>query len=1054
MAGKVPRTRAQWVLQVVLIAAFAGVFCAACGRVARSDRENPGAQTGKRIARLGAPVGELLRGSRVEGRLTGPEVGVYRLTLAAGEALHITVDQRGVDLVAELRDPGGQPLVSVDSPNGDQGLERLFFVARGGGSYGLVIRSFGGKGGRFAIHRDSWPAHDLDHWRAEACRMVSEADADAALPGTSFRRAAVRRYVNAIALWRRTEEVYQQALTETKLGKVLYSLGELRRSAEHLQHAMTLLNGLGITAQDAALLNDSGMAYERLGELDRARTAFEKARESARRRGDRREETVSINNLGILAQDQGNPWRALSLLDEALAGWHSLGDTPGEAATLHNLGTLYTGLGQLPEARDALAEALKRYRLTGRKRDEAASLMALGWVRFLQGDVLGARAELSRSLSLRREVGDRRGEAVSLDRLGTLSRENRELDRALKEYRQALAILAESDDTQSRARVLSNLGETLTMQGAPISGRLCQTEALQLLASSRQPSAEAYVRFRRARAARAVGDLNAAWKDMQEAIPRLEAIRERAVNDDFRMTYLDSVHEQYEMTVDLLMELHTREPQSGFDRRALEMADRARARGLLDLVQQARARHANEHLAADKGRLRRLDEELRSAERRIAGWLERGGGEAMQEQEEARIQSLLRQRDKLLVEMEGAAGNPRLSAQLLSAADIQRQLLGPDTVLLFYALGERRSFVWAVSQSKIESAVLPPRELLEAGAIRLHALLARSALGATKAQAELTGRELSRLLLGKVAHLLVGQRLAIVPDGALAYIPFGALPDPAVAGVPLLVRHEVVVVPSAAVLAAIRARAATRPAAPRLLAVVADPVFGRDDPRLQQDRASTGPAERDQPTAPLFRSARSLGLTGLARLPFTGQEAASILALVPPRERFAATGFAASPILLSGDRLKEFRIVHLATHALVHPDTPDLSGVVLSRVDEHGRPQPGFFRSYQIFSLRLPADLVVLSGCRTGLGQRLNGEGLVGLSQSFFHAGASRLLVSLWDVNDRATASLMAKFYREMLVDRRSPAAALRAAQLAQRQDPQWSASSHWAGFVLQGEWR
>jgi len=1037
--------------------ALAGVFCAACGRTANPIRESPDEQAEKRAAWLGASAAELRGGSNEERRFTGSEAVVYRLTLAAGEALHVTLDQRGVDLVAELRDSAGQPLVSVDSPNGDQGPEHVFFVAEGAGSYGLVIRSFGGRQGRFSIRRDSRSATDLDRWRAEACRTVSEADADVARSGASFRRAAVRRYADAIELWQRTEEVYQQALTETKLGKVLYSLGKLRSAAEHWQRSLTLLNGLGIASQDAALLNDSGMAYERLGELDRARGTFERARASSRRLGNRREETVAINNLGILEQDQGEPWQALSLLDEALAGWRSLDDAVGEAATLHNLGTLYTVLGQLPEARGALAEALKRYRLAGRPRDEAATLMALGWVRFLQGDVPGARADLSRSLDLRRSTGDRRGEAVSLDRLGTLSRENRELNRAVKEYRQALSIMVEIYDAQTRASVLSNLGATLTLRGDPIAGRRCQTEALQLVAAARQPSAEAYVRFRRASAARELGDLNAAWNDMREAIPRLEAIRERAVSDDFRMTYFDSVHEQYEMAVDLLMELHAREPQGGFDRRAFEMAERARARGLLDLVQQEHARHAIERLAVGSERLRRLDEELRSAERRVSELVERGGVEALQAHEEARIRRLLRQRDKLLMDQEGAWREPRLSAQPLSAADIQRRVLDTDTVLLVYALGEKRSFVWAVSQRKIESAVLPPRALLEAGAVRLHTLLGRSTLGATKTQTELTARELSRLLLGKVAHRLAGQRLAVVPDGALAYVPFGALPDPAADDLPLLARHEVIVVPSASVLAAIRARAAARPAPPQLLAVVADPVFSRDDPRLQPDGAPGVPAGDgvgDQPGALAFRSARSLGLPGLARLPFTGREAASILALVPRAERLAATGFAASPALLSGGRLEGFRIVHLATHSLVHPGAPDLSGVVLSLVDEHGRPQPGFLRSYQILSLHLPADLVVLSGCRTGLGQRLNGEGLVGLTQSFFHAGASRLVVSLWDVDDRATASLMAMFYREMLVGGRSPAAALRAAQLALRQDHRWSTPGHWAGFVLQGEWR
>ena len=104
--------------------------------------------------------------------------------------------------------------------------------------------------------------------------------------------------------------------------------------------------------------------------------------------------------------------------------------------------------------------------------------------------------------------------------------------------------------------------------------------------------------------------------------------------------------------------------------------------------------------------------------------------------------------------------------------------------------------------------------------------------------------------------------------------------------------------------------------------------------------------------------------------------------------------------------------------------------------------------------MSLPAELVVLSACRTALGDRQRAEGLVGLTRGFFYAGASRLLVSLWDVDDEATAELMDRFYRALFEEGLSPAAALRRAQLRMREIPRWQAPFYWAGFVLQGEWR
>jgi len=123
-------------------------------------------------------------------------------------------------------------------------------------------------------------------------------------------------------------------------------------------------------------------------------------------------------------------------------------------------------------------------------------------------------------------------------------------------------------------------------------------------------------------------------------------------------------------------------------------------------------------------------------------------------------------------------------------------------------------------------------------------------------------------------------------------------------------------------------------------------------------------------------------------------------------------------------------------------------------VDSHGRPRDGFLRLGEIYKLHLPADLVVLSACRTALGREIRGEGLVGLTRGFLSAGARQVLVSLWPVEDRATAELMRIFYREMLGHGRSPAAALRAAQIAMWKDHGWRSAYNWAGFILQGDWR
>jgi CHAT domain-containing protein len=125
---------------------------------------------------------------------------------------------------------------------------------------------------------------------------------------------------------------------------------------------------------------------------------------------------------------------------------------------------------------------------------------------------------------------------------------------------------------------------------------------------------------------------------------------------------------------------------------------------------------------------------------------------------------------------------------------------------------------------------------------------------------------------------------------------------------------------------------------------------------------------------------------------------------------------------------------------------------VLSLINRHGAEQDGFLWANEVYNLRLPVEMVVLSGCRTGLGKEIKGEGLVGLTRGFMYAGSKRVLMSLWDISDEASAELMAHLYRAMLKEHMSPAAALRAAQIQTMKDSRWRAPYYWAAFVLQGE--
>src|SRR5262249_42644834 len=457
--------------------------------------------------------------------------------------------------------------------------------------------------------------------------------------------------------------------------------------------------------------------------------------------------------------------------------------------------------------------------------------------------------------------------------------------------------------------------------------------------------------------------------------------------------------------------------------------------------------------------------------------------------------------------------SPRYAAlvrpQPLSATEAQ-QTLDENTVLLEYALGEKQSWLWAVTRDSIDSHKLPPRAEINTAARNVYELLPAGQpkkapteeerlkrIAEADAKLQAGAATLSRMLLGPISAQLQqewkGKRLAIVASGALEYVPFAVLPAPETERqgdgaterqgdratrrqgdretssrpVALIAEHEIVNLPSASALALIRKEGAGRRMPTKTLAALADPVFEASDPRLAATRKkassnsliasvrSTESAPFPSPlTSELARSARSFHRDGFSRLIFSNEEAEFITGLAPKGSTLKATGFEASRQLAASGELGKYRIVHFATHGLINSEHPELSGLVLSLVDENGKPQDGFLRMSEIFNLEMPADLVVLSACQTALGKEVKGEGLVGLTRGFMHAGAQRVVASLWQVDDLATAELMKRFYSGMLKENLRPAAALREAQIEMSGSSRWSSPYYWAGFVIQGEWR
>ena len=795
-------------------------------------------------------------------------------------------------------------------------------------------------------------------------------------------------------------------------GKALRDRGEARPLRESLardRQALALFRSIGDQAREADVLYILGWAHRDLGERAAALDALQQAEQLFQRLGEEEKAGLTLNNLGEILGSLGRPDEQLASYQQALAIHRRVGNTWGEASSLNSLGRFYKLRGETEQALAYYEQALERWRTLGERDSEAVTLTNLGQLYDALGEYGKALGYLQQALPVLQAAGMRRDAAIALGLIGTVQGSTGRERQGIAALRQALRMQREAGDRREEAVLLHHLGWLHIRIGEPRQARSFFTAALSSFRALQDPAGEAAALSNLARLEES-GDPAAAEATYLQALALFTATRD------------------YGSEAAALLGLARARRRAGKLPQALEAVEASLAH-----VESLRRKPASYGLRASYLASKIQHYELCIAllmqlhrERPAAGY----DALALAASEEARARSLL---DML---SEAAVSPPRP----LTLVQIQRQILDSDTMLLEYALGQERSFLWAVTPERSWSFELPRRAILEEAARRAYALLAASQHRLARAQTDMALADLSRLLVGPVADLLGHKRLLVVGDGVLLSIPFAALPIPG-ANTLLVAEHEILSIPSASLLAVQRRKLSGRKPAARTVAVISDPVFEATDPRVAvQGRTVAG--------------ARSTKEARFQRLPFSREEAESILNLVPPDRSFRALDFAASRQTVLSGELSRYRIVHLATHGVLDADRPELSGIVLSQVDPQGRPQDGLLRAHELYRLHLPAELVVVSACRSALGREIPGEGLVGLTRGFLYAGARRVLVSLWEVEDRATAELMRLFYREMLVAGRPPAAALRAAQTALRRQPGHEAPYYWAGFVLQGDWR
>jgi CHAT domain-containing protein len=923
-------------------------------------------------------------------------------------------------------------------------------------------------------------------------------------------KQALTYYQQALHHYQQNRDPRGECATLNEITAIYANVGDVTAARQSSVNAARLARGLGDRTLEARALNNMGEIHYLLGEMPQAADLYRRGLQLWIETGDRQGQAETYTSLGYTASDLGQIKEAFDFYRQALELWQAAHDQQGEAITLTAMGRLHSRVGESQHALDLFNRAKPVIERTGNLVEEARVLTGIAFVYFRVGEDEKAVDYYDRALSLFEKANYPNGQAATLYSTARVYYESNQHQKALDAQQKALEIARSIRDHRLEIIVLLEIGKLLAAAGdqsAAIRNYLlarsfahsqkdlraemeawnllglayrnqdrkhlaldCFRKALALSREAEYRFGESATLYNIAKTKYELGELTDARAQTKAAIDVIEALRTKVGSYELRASYFASVRQLYELYIDVLMDLHTRNPDQGFDVLAFEASERARARSLLEMLGSARVgvrEQVDPELLARERELRRQLNE--KAEQKLR--LKSVSANDVSFHVNREIEELTRSYEEVRAQVRVVSLEHTTQAQPLplNLKEIRERDLKDDTVLLEFSLGERQSYLWFVTKDSFKTFVLPTRKEIEDSAIELRQLLMPPIAAAGESlddfQARVRAEEaeywrkaelLSNTLLGQVAAELGTNRLLIVPDGGLQYLPFNALPVPFRGGAitPLMVDHEITFQPSASILGTLRTRV-TRPPA-KAIAVFADPVFERDDSRLaagRKDMIAAVQTQEGQMESALRDVNPSWSIGKIPRLTASRDEANAIIEVASVSDNLKATGFDASKAMATSLDLSQYRIIHIATHGVLDSKRPELSGLLLSRFDREGRQTEGFLTLDDIYNLNLAADMVVLSACNTGLGKDVRGEGLVGLVHGFMYAGTSRVVASLWKVDDEATAELMTDFYREMFRGGKSPSAALRAAQIAMWQQKRWHAPYYWAAFVLQGDY-
>ncbi len=1042
-----------------------------------------------------APKADLQVGRAVVREIGGAEVHTYRLPFAAGTYLRMRIDQPGIDVTAQLVGPGGREVEFFEEPKRVEEPDRLVWIAKRGGEYRLEVkpRTPRGKRGRYRLSlQELRPARADDAERLAAEAEYQKARRMLAEDVNTGATRSLGGFQNALHRWQRSADRTGQVDALIQIAAIQNSLSRSADALGDAQQALRLAREEHYLEGEARALASLGDTYNRLNNPKQALEPLNESLPRLRALGDVYWQGLALYSIGVALRYSSRPDEALQSLEQARVLLNEAGDLVYEANARTVEGWIEAGRGQYGKALEQAEAAL---RLSESAHDDGARssvLLLLGSIHNARGELEEALRDSQEALEIKIALQDPFSEAFIRQGLGSLYFNLGEPDRALAEYEKALhisqgigredlqkriltntgyvyqnakhdpgtalkyyqqALKLSASSPSEKSLALTNVGAAYTLLGRAPEGLASLGEALKIRETIGEratqgntlleignayralgdPRAEdAYRRafaifqsvgstglqaealFRWALLDRSRGRLKDALRRVRESLRIVESVRSQVITDKLRTSFFASKRAYYELLVSLLSQLENKTD-------ALEASDWSRARGLLDLLAEGKVRA---EVPLD---LQKRDVELRSR----LSWLQDQLGKKSAQDVKAQA-DLQAQMDQVQDAMAQLAGEIRERDQHyaqvryptpLHAGQIQT-LVDERTALLHYFVGEDASFLFVVTRKGLELHRLPGASSLADQVSRLRNLIqARGPRSLPRFQE--TAAALYSTLLGPAAPSLTGKtRLLIAPDGPLYLLPFEALLTASrgrsYADLPYLLRRFAIsYIPSASVLADLRKNRFTGNSEKSFLAF-ADPSYGGTAMAAQRGPAGSG--------------------GGLAPLPASGEEVERIAALYPGKSMLYLGSAATKKNVVQSLYLRTTPRVHFALHGTVDAVRPELSGLELA---------DGRLQVFDIFNLKLNADLLTLSACQTAMGREVRGEGMIGLTRAFLYAGARSIVVSLWPVADRSTSDLMYDTYRNLGAGK---VEALRQAKLAMASSKRYAEPYYWAPFILSGD--